>query len=235
MHVGIAYPWWRGKRSRHSRRKRTRNLSYLIIGPFAQPFESLVTCFFFLLTSHTLATLRILDLWMLRPNILSWHFNYSDVIMARWRLNSPASRLFTQPFIPGQIKESIKAPRHWPLCGNSPVTGELTAQMGSNAENISIWWRHHGNGVSWGILFTWLYPSADLEQTPKTRETLRWHFRTNASPYFANQANTVCCGINNVDVYHGSMGQQSKIHYWDVIMSAMASQITSLAIVYSTL
>ena len=30
------------------------------------------------------------------------------------------------------------------LCaGNSPVTGEFTAQMASNAENVSIWWRHH--------------------------------------------------------------------------------------------
>ena len=27
--------------------------------------------------------------------------------------------------------------------GNSPVTGELPAQMASNAENVSIWWRHH--------------------------------------------------------------------------------------------
>ena len=34
-----------------------------------------------------------------------------------WRLKSPASRLFTQPFIRAQNKESIKAPRHWPLCG----------------------------------------------------------------------------------------------------------------------
>ena len=30
------------------------------------------------------------------------------------------------------------------LCaGNSPVTDEVTAQMASNAENFSIWWRHH--------------------------------------------------------------------------------------------
>ena len=30
------------------------------------------------------------------------------------------------------------------LCaGNSPVTGEFTAQMASNTENVSIWWRHH--------------------------------------------------------------------------------------------
>ena len=25
--------------------------------------------------------------------------------------------------------------------GNSPVTGEIPAQMSSNAENVSIWWR----------------------------------------------------------------------------------------------
>ena len=33
------------------------------------------------------------------------------------------------------------------LCvGNSPVTGEFPAQMASNAENVSIWWRHHEIG-----------------------------------------------------------------------------------------
>ena len=31
------------------------------------------------------------------------------------------------------------------LCaGNSPVTGEFPAQFASNAENVSIRWRHHG-------------------------------------------------------------------------------------------
>ena len=30
------------------------------------------------------------------------------------------------------------------LCvGNSPMTGEFPAQMVSNAENVSIWWRHY--------------------------------------------------------------------------------------------
>ena len=30
------------------------------------------------------------------------------------------------------------------LCaGNSPVTGEFPAQRASNAESVSIWWRHH--------------------------------------------------------------------------------------------
>ena len=64
---------------------------------------------------------------------------------ARWHLRSPASRLFTQPFIQAQIKENIKAPRHWPLCGE--FTGErwIPRTKGSNAENVSIWWRHHVN------------------------------------------------------------------------------------------
>ena len=53
---------------------------------------------------------------------------------ARLRLKSPASPLFTQPFIRAQIKENIKAPRHWPLCG----TDEFPAQMTSNVENVSI-------------------------------------------------------------------------------------------------
>ena len=58
---------------------------------------------------------------------------YCDVIMARWRLKSPASRLFTQPFIKAQIKENIKAPRHWPLCGeftgDSPHKGPVTWKL----------------------------------------------------------------------------------------------------------
>ena len=38
-------------------------------------------------------------------------------LWARYHLKSPASRLFTQSFIQTQSKEIIKAPRHWPLCG----------------------------------------------------------------------------------------------------------------------
>ena len=47
--------------------------------------------------------------------------------------------------IHAQIKENIKALRHWPLCGEFTGTGEFPAQRASNAENVSIWWRHHVN------------------------------------------------------------------------------------------
>ena len=42
---------------------------------------------------------------------------------------------------------NIQAPRHWPLCGEFTSDRWTPAQMASNAENVSIWWRHHG-GVS---------------------------------------------------------------------------------------
>ena len=67
--------------------------------------------------------------------------HYNDVKRARRRLKSPGSWLFTQPFIQAQIKESVNAPRHWPLCGE--FTGEIPPQRASNAQNVSIWWRHH--------------------------------------------------------------------------------------------
>ena len=44
----------------------------------------------------------------------------SITMTSQWawlRLKSPASPLFTQPFTRAQIKENIKVPRHWPLCG----------------------------------------------------------------------------------------------------------------------
>ena len=64
---------------------------------------------------------------------------------ARWCLKSPASRLFTQPFIQAQIKEKHQSSASLAFfVGNSPLAGEFPAQMASNAENISIWWRHHG-------------------------------------------------------------------------------------------
>ena len=38
------------------------------------------------------------------------------------------------------------------LCaGNSPVTGEFPAQMASNAENVSIWWRHHEASILYTV------------------------------------------------------------------------------------
>ena len=68
--------------------------------------------------------------------------HYSDVIMGAMASQITSLAFFTQPFIQAQIKENIKASRHWLMSGE--FTGEFPARMASNAENVSIWWRHHG-------------------------------------------------------------------------------------------
>ena len=62
--------------------------------------------------------------------------HYNDVITGAMGLKSPASRVFTQPFVQAQTKENIKAPRHLHLYGE--FTGDFPAHRASNAENISI-------------------------------------------------------------------------------------------------
>ena len=43
----------------------------------------------------------------------------SDLLNAKHML---VDMIFTQPYIQAQMKENIKAPRYWPLCGE--VTGD---------------------------------------------------------------------------------------------------------------
>ena len=62
--------------------------------------------------------------------------HYSDVIVS-----AIASRLFAQPFV--KIKGNIKAPCHWPLWGESNGDWWFPLTKVSNAENVSIWWRHN--------------------------------------------------------------------------------------------
>ena len=65
----------------------------------------------------------------------------------RWRLRSPASRLFAHTFVQTHVKENIKAPRHWPLWWDS--TGDRWFPLTvSEAVNVSIWWRHHVKSTS---------------------------------------------------------------------------------------
>ena len=53
------------------------------------------------------------------------------------------SRFFAQPFVQAQIRETSKL-RATGLCEvNPPVTGGFPSHRASNAENVSIWWRHH--------------------------------------------------------------------------------------------
>ena len=74
--------------------------------------------------------------WHLTP--LQWRHNERDGVSNHHPDDCLLNRLFRR-----RSKETSKL-RVTGLCaGNSPVTGEFPAQMASNAENVSIWWRHH--------------------------------------------------------------------------------------------
>ena len=54
----------------------------------------------------------------------------------------------------GEHQRSVKSPRHWPLWGECTGDWWIPWQRASNAENVSIWWRHHDICIDHGICFT---------------------------------------------------------------------------------
>ena len=59
-------------------------------------------------------------------------------------MSAMASQITSLAIVYSTIKKTSKF-RVTGLCaGNSPGTGEFPAQKASNAENVSIWWCHHG-------------------------------------------------------------------------------------------
>ena len=69
---------------------------------------------------------------------LQWRHNRRDGVSNHQPRDCLLNRLF------GRKSKKTSKLRVTGFCeGNSPVTGEFPAQMASNAENVSIWWRHH--------------------------------------------------------------------------------------------
>ena len=79
---------------------------------------------------------------------IEWYFksHYSDAIMSA--MASPITSITIVYCITivysGTDQRKHQKLRVTGLCeGNSPMTGEFPAQRASNADNVSIWWRHH--------------------------------------------------------------------------------------------
>ena len=80
------------------------------------------------------------------------------------------SRLFTQPFIQAQIKENIKAPRHWLLWGDFTGDRWIPHTKACNAENVSIWWRYREARPKDRTIGSWTLP---VVQPSKRRDSSR--------------------------------------------------------------
>ena len=75
---------------------------------------------------------------------LRWRRNEHNGVSNHQPHDCLCNRLF------GRRPKEISKLRVTGLCvGNSPVTGEFPAQRASNAENVSIWWRHHDSDITW--------------------------------------------------------------------------------------
>ena len=97
-----------------------------------------------------------MSIFCLKEKRYSWSYSsaksleYKICCSLWWRHNEHDGVYNHQPYhcLPNRLfrRRSKKTLNVWVtgLCaGNSPVTGELSAQMASNAENVSIWWRNH--------------------------------------------------------------------------------------------
>ena len=94
--------------------------------------------FFRILVTHLTRSSRVTSLVLGYRFTLQWRHNGRDGISNHQSHDCLLNRLFR-----GRSKKTSKL-RATGLCaGNSPGTGEFPAQMASNAENVSIWWRHH--------------------------------------------------------------------------------------------
>ena len=85
---------------------------------------------------------------------LRWRHNGCDSVSNHQPHDCSLKRLFRPT-----SKKTSKLPVTDLCVGNSPETGEFPAQRGSNAEDVSIWWRHHlmNYGHTLFIVGVWWY------------------------------------------------------------------------------
>ena len=69
--------------------------------------------------------------------------HYSDVIMSAMASQITGVTIVYSIACSGADQKTSKLRVTGLGEGNSSVTGEFSAQLASNAENVSIWWRHH--------------------------------------------------------------------------------------------
>ena len=77
-------------------------------------------------------------IWCKIGYTLQWHHNGRDGVSNHQSHDCLLNRLFRRR---SKKISKLRVTSH--CTGNSPATGEFPVQMASNAENVSIWWRHH--------------------------------------------------------------------------------------------
>ena len=79
-------------------------------------------------------------LYITRQNKSRWRHNWRDSVS-----NYQPHHCILNRSLRRSLKKTSKFRVNGICVGNSPGTAEFPAQMASNAENVSTWWRHHAN------------------------------------------------------------------------------------------
>ena len=127
---------------------------------------------------------------------LQWRHNERDSVSNHQPHDCLLNRLYGR-----RLKKTSKH-RVTGLCaGNSPGTSEFPAQMASNAENVSIWWRHHEAQGYWFPNILWLLSVEALSFYVNNNNNLKmgcFHSQLYYYPESVNKGSSVwqICGLS---------------------------------------
>ena len=130
---------------------------------------------------------------------LQWRHNEPDGILNHRRL------IVYSTVCSGADQRKHQSSASLTFAGNSPVTGEFPAQRASNAENVSIWWRHHalgtGNAGIYGNtghnccrwwLFTILWSCIDWLLNWGSSKKRKWNFKQSKKTILPVKCSSFC-------------------------------------------
>ena len=131
-------------------------LQYCTIDPIE--FVKKHTVFVCNINIHNVNSARVTAIHCRQTNGYCWEVHYGDVIMSAMASQITSLTIVYSTVYSGADQRKHIKLRITGLCeGKSPVTGEFPTKRVSNAENVSIWWRHHETApeTMWTVAFAW--------------------------------------------------------------------------------
>ena len=135
---------------------------------------------------------------LFQHHTLLWRHNGRDSVSNHRPHDCLLNRLFRR-----RSKKTSKLHATGLCAGKSPGIGEFPAQMASNAENVSIWWRHHVPSLaSCGVASNACQPSLPSGRSGRLNQASfhTWKFLVDG---YKNNESRVCIDYRylNVDTY----------------------------------
>ena len=112
---------------------------------------------------HQLFVIQVGDIHLTNLLIqLSTVAHYNDVIMG-----TMTSQITIITIVYSAVYSGADQRKYQSSASLDFVTGEFPAQMASNAENVSIWWRHHGQNKTYIHIQTFWLKYIRLNMSPE--------------------------------------------------------------------